>query len=365
MKSRRFKHVVVDDDNPLNPHCKAAGDIDGDGHPDVLAASAADGGLFWYLYPEWTKYKIADGTFTTDMKVGDLDGNGFQDVIIPSKNSLKIYKNPLAHGGNPVTDAWDVVQVGNVGAHDVAIIDVDGDGVMDLITRQQSGFNHNDGNCIRVWTQKSPSEWEHRKFDCPHGEGLGVADLDGDGYPDVAIGGRWYRNPGGDTGGEWAEHLYMPATYFETHWTNGDVVVGIGDFNGDGRPDIVLSPSEGVGILAWYEAPENPSQADWTEHVIEAELDHAHGIAIGDLDKDGLLDIVVAKMHQASAPQTVAVYYNVDNGRAWERQVVSESGSHNISLVDIGNTGRLDIYGANWNNKATTGGAIELWLNEE
>ncbi len=364
MKALKFKHIIVDPNNPRDPHCKAAGDIDGDGNPDVLSASAKDEGLFWYRYPDWTKHKIADGSFTTDMKVADLDGNGYQDVIIPDKNRLIIFKNPLAQGGNPETDPWEVVQVGAVGAHDVRVCDVNNNGTLDLITRQQSGFNYNAGNCIRIWTQKSPTEWAHHAFDCPHGEGLGIADFDGDGYPDVAIGGRWYRNPGADNQAEWTEHFYMPETYFETHWTNGDVVVGIGDFNGDGRPDIVLSPAEGSGILAWYEAPEDPTQPNWTEHIMETELDHAHGIAVGDLDKDGMPDLVVAKMHQASAPQTVTIYYNVDNASSWEKQVVTETGSHNISLVDIGNTGRLDIYGANWNNRAPTGGAIELWLNE-
>ncbi|MFH1086445.1 MAG: hypothetical protein V1772_11880 [Chloroflexota bacterium] len=33
-------------------------------------------------------------------------------------------------------------------------------------------------------------------------------------------------------------------------------------------------------------------------------------------------------------------------------------------LVDVGRNGRLGILGANWNNKAATGGAIELWLNQ-
>jgi hypothetical protein len=42
----RFQHMVVDDDNPPDPHCKAAGDIDGDGCPGLLAASASGGGLF-------------------------------------------------------------------------------------------------------------------------------------------------------------------------------------------------------------------------------------------------------------------------------------------------------------------------------
>jgi hypothetical protein len=36
MKTVKFKHVIVDDDNPPNPHCKTAGDIDGDGNPDPV-----------------------------------------------------------------------------------------------------------------------------------------------------------------------------------------------------------------------------------------------------------------------------------------------------------------------------------------
>lgn len=46
------------------------------------------------------------------------------------------------------------------------------------------------------------------------------------------------------------------------------------------------------------------------------------------------------------------------------KQTVATTGSHNIVLVDTGNTGHMDIFGANWNNEASTGGAIELWLNQ-
>ena len=49
-----FQHVVIDATNPRDPHCKALGDIDGDGLLDALAASSSGGGLFWYEYPDWT-----------------------------------------------------------------------------------------------------------------------------------------------------------------------------------------------------------------------------------------------------------------------------------------------------------------------
>jgi hypothetical protein len=247
--------------------------------------------------------------------------------------------------------------------HDVEVADLDGDGKLDLVTRHQSGFGKRMGNQIHLWKQNSPTSWSHRTFSCPHGEGLKVADINGDGRPDVVIGGRWYENPGDIMKGEWTEHLYLPAEQFDAHWTNGDTVVQTGDLNGDGRPEIAVTPAEGKGRLSWFEAAD-PRQSPWREHVIDEKLDHAHALGIADMDGDGSLDLVVAKMHQASPPQEVRIYYNQGHGKSWKKQVVSTQGSHNIVLVDIGKTGRMDIFGANWNNGSPTGGALELWLNE-
>jgi hypothetical protein len=92
-----FRHVLIDKDNPANPHCKAAGDLDGDGYPDLLAASASGGGLYWYRYPGWTKHKIADGSFTTDMAVADIDGDGEPDIIaVDQFNNITIMQDDLS-----------------------------------------------------------------------------------------------------------------------------------------------------------------------------------------------------------------------------------------------------------------------------
>ena len=41
-----FDHVIVDSDNPVDPHCKAAGDIDGDGYAEIFVDFGALG-LWW------------------------------------------------------------------------------------------------------------------------------------------------------------------------------------------------------------------------------------------------------------------------------------------------------------------------------
>ena len=69
-------------------------------------------------------------------------------------------------------------------------------------------------------------------------------------------------------------------------------------------------------------------------------------------------------MHQASPPQEVRVYLNQGRGERWIRQVVSDRGSHNIALVDVGSDGRMDIFGANWNVASSTRGVLDLWLNQ-
>ena len=80
--------------------------------------------------------------------------------------------------------------------------DLDGDGDIDIVTRQQGDA----GDVVLVWVQKTLWAFEQRKIACPTGEGLAIADMDGDGDVDVVIGTRWYETPTDLLTGEWIEH---------------------------------------------------------------------------------------------------------------------------------------------------------------
>src|SRR5690606_20926983 len=123
--------------------------------------------------------------------------------------------------------------------------------------------------------------------------------------------------------------------------------VQVGDINQDGRMDIVLTPSELRGEyykISWFEAPENPAGGEWREHIIEERVEAVyHSLELADFNNDGLPDIVTAEMHQGEDSDEVMVYYNQNQGESWDRQVVSEKGTHLVRTGDIDHDGDIDF----------------------
>lgn len=345
----RFKHEVIDSRGPENPHIKAVGDINQDGFDDIVVASSNGGPLVWYQYPNWNKHVIApSGGWSTDGKLADVDGDGDMDIVISdlyARKGLEWFENPLPEG-DPATDPWRHHLIGGIPAHNIEVNDIDHDGFLEIVTRQQA----KEGNEIVVWKWDHEELWTKCVIHCPIGEGLSVGDIDGEGGPDIIIGGSWYDTPNDIMKGPWKEYGFAD-------WTP-DAIVGLADLNEDGHMDVVLTRSEGHYRLSWFEAPPDPKigwtehwaggrDSGWTEHVIDDSVDFAHSLAIRDMDNDGHPDIVTAEMHQ-SPRKRVIVYLNEGNATRWRRQVIAVTGSHNLCVADIGNDGKLDLIGANW-----------------
>jgi hypothetical protein len=279
---------------------------------------------------------IADGGWNgVHGATGDIDGDGHCDIVM---GGVVWFRNPGKAEGQ-----WALHRIDDLRLHDVLLADVDGDGRLDVVGRDQSAFGMT-GNAICIYRQGDPGQWTKRVMACPHGEGIQAADLTGNGHPDIVIGGRWYENPGGVIQGEWREHV------FTTRWTHPDSKVELADINGIGKLDIVLTPAELAGQtskIAWYEAPDDPRR-EWTEHGVVSEIEAViHALAVGDFNRDGQLDIACAEMHQGTDPDEVFLLLNGGGGVVWHKQLLSSRGSHDIVAADLSGNGALDIVGAN------------------
>lgn len=329
-----------------SPFLKAAGDIDGDGRTDLVIGSNG-GGLWWYQAPGWTRHEIGGGGTETDGEVADMNGDGRLDVVAILSDGLSWFEN---EGGGR---GWTEHRVAGGSFHDVEVADLDGDGRYEIVARGQTEWSDL-GHRFFIY-QDSGGTWSGREIGCPPGEGLKVADLDGDGRPDIVVTDVWYRNPGA-VDGDWREVAYGGIG-------NGNLYIDVGDIDGDGRLDIVVAPAEregGRGPIAWI--AQGPSPTEWTRHDIDQVESIQHFVGVGDFNQDGRLDIAAAAMTQGQDPDEVKVYLNGGRGRAWTRQVLDTNGSHSMRVVDLAGDGVPSLFGANWaaNGKDED---VKLWVN--
>lgn len=344
----RFEHHVIDPAGPIDVWLKAVGDLNGDGKFDLVAGGRTGGGLVWYENPDWNKHAIAEGKFGTDGEVADMDGDGDFDVVALQQDPAAViwFENP----------DWRPHVVGHERLHDIEVADFDGDGDLDLIGRNQGAFSAK-GDLLHFYRQESGGKWSHGTRKIPDGEGLRLADLDGDGDADAVLEGRWYENTGDPLSQPWAPHRYA------ADWDYPFTFVAAGDINADGRLDIALSPSERAGgayRISWFEAPSDPKSGPWREHTVDSPVETVHHfVGIGDFNADGLGDIAAAEMHQGEDPDEVKIYLNPGPEGSWRKVVIAATASHSMRIADIDGDGDLDLYGANWRGRR-----VEWWENK-
>jgi hypothetical protein len=379
-RASAFRAETVDAAGPRCPWGKSAGDIDGDGRPDLVVGghcpdhpglwrrvlakiglmepSTESGSLVWYRNPDWTRGVLSTANgIRTDIEVADMDGDGRNDVVALTDRGPIWLKNP-----GPKNSAWTVNPIDSRKLHDIEAADLDGDGDLDLAARNQSGFGHANGDSVVLYRQDGPGAWTRIVLPAPLGEGLKVADIDGDGRADAVVNRVWLRNPGRlDSSAAWEARSYMG----EYSWQ--DVFLDAGDVDGDGRMDIAASPSEPKGgryRISWFRSPAAPD-SPWTENVVDQNVETVHHfLALRDMDSDDDMDVVSAQMNQGGDPDEVKVYYNDGAGKAWRKQVLATTGSHSMRALDLDDDGDIDLFGADWEIEDHTGDyPVTLWRN--
>ncbi|MBD3241909.1 MAG: hypothetical protein GF331_15070, partial [Chitinivibrionales bacterium] len=191
--------------------------------------------------------------------------------------------------------------------------------------------------------------WEHLLVDSSrsgHAFGLVVGDLTGDSYPEIASGRYVYRNPGQDIGAPWSRAT-IPA--------NIDVVAVL-DIDDDSRGDLFAVNCDGA---YWCEASAADASAWEVQPVSDVyACDHSmstQGYTTGQIVPGGRPEILIATHHSGVVCFTVP---DDPSATPWPSVTVENSYSEGLALGDIDGDGDLDLCGGG------TGSAAQAWWAE-
>ena len=231
-------------------------------------------------------------------------------------------------------------------ALDVALVDVDGDGDLDAVLAVEMSANRlyiNDGQGHFTWKQGALGTKAH---DTEH---VLSADFNRDGYPDLIFVAEedhahqlFLGGPGG---------VFTDASDRLPKMSEGNGLA-VGDVNGDGLPDIVIGNSaeerpgkpraSGQNFL-WLNDPKQPGTfIDATATHLPAYEDDTQDIALADVDGDGDLDMVVAN---ESPPNRLLLNDGKGHFREAPKalQLLTPLETREVHVFDANGDGRPDI----------------------
>jgi len=435
----------------------AIADVDGDGESDLIIGAMRDdftatdvgsvrihlgiAGGFFQEEPAWILHGT-NGSDRAGASVGacDVDGDTYVDIIVgadgaedrslvdyPSgTGALFVFRGTaggfidvptVARYGARLDDqgAWELSSGLDLGERDMAVGDVNGDGLCDVLASVADDpidaalggtgegyavvYHGVAGDLLSVFPDRAYANTVDSSAD--FGRRLDLADFDGDGRDDVVIGSHAFTAANSSSGGIF---VYLASSddgrastdFYDTDeadWfatgpgsDNLGRGLGVGDVDGDGVPDLIGGhyleddPFSNAGqVLVWSGAsiavaPAGDRFVDafliWNGDEDDARLGESVA-AVGDVDGDGLMDLASwASEHD---------HYGLDVGRGfvWSNSIVTpldhnggpagdKSGSA-ITWFDVDGDGIADAISGAPHTPESTGlltGAVDAFLAE-
>lgn len=327
----------------------SAADLNGDGVLDLAAAVAGANAVAVAFgngdgsFGGMTSYPTGAGTFPKYVAVSDLDGDGIDDLVTANQDSpagedVTVFRG-TGGGGFSVVGAFEACDR----THEVEIADATGDGIRDVVAACWGG------DVMAVLPGDGTGALGAPAF-FPAGNAghsLSAADFDGDGDTDVAVA-AYGSNRVMVLLGDGAGGFAPPVEY----WSGlGPHNLQRGDVTGDGVDDLVVTAelSDAIGVLR------GRGDGTFAETEFHAVGPRPKASVLADMNGDGIVDIVSANTHgnypNGSTPTSVTLLRGTGGGAfaAGESIPVSLT-PFAVAAGDLNGDGRRDLLTANWHS---------------
>jgi hypothetical protein len=360
-------------------------DVDGDRDLDAVAANTSPpkqkkGGAPNHLYINDGKGHFSNETGERQFPAGDqdtfrvasadMDKDGDMDLVLANKGMNQL----LVNGGNgrfqvrpmpayQIEDRWtgatrDVSKARNL---DVHFTDISGDGYPDVVFCSNACsamvyMNVPDANGHRAFKAK-PDILEPKPMG--HGaESIHLADVDGDGKPDLTIASGHEQTPLWIN--DWPKGFRFATCNTKLNLPYTDWVVlscGVGDVNGDGKPDIAMGQRLEKDVMLFLQGSNG-----WTMKSVPAPgvlipgQSIVEDVALVDVDGDKDGDIVLGIRGKPSALLLNDGKANFEVAKGQRALPPTPMSTSKILPVDVDLDGDQDLVMCNWERRLLAAG---------